>query len=220
MPRETLAAKRARAVATLERLRKTYGPTHEFLVADTPLHKLAATILSAQCTDAMVNKVTPALFARCPTAKDLAEIPTEELERIIHRTGFYRAKAKNLQGMARALIERHGGEVPRTMAEMVALPGVGRKTANVVLGNAYGLCEGVCVDTHVGRVARRLGWTASADPVEVEADLMRLLPKEWWWDATFLLISHGRAVCDARKPVCSRCPVADLCPRRGVKVSI
>ena len=219
VPRETLDAKRARAVRALERLRDEYGPTHEFLVASTPLEKLVATILSAQCTDAMVNKVTPALFARCRTAEDYATLPTEELEALIHRTGFYRAKAKNLQGMARALLERHGGEVPRTMAEMVALPGVGRKTANVVLGNAYGLCEGVCVDTHVGRVSRRLGWTAAADPEKVEADLMRLLPRDWWWDSTFLLISHGRAVCEARKPACSRCPVNDLCPKRGVKVA-
>ena len=217
MARESLGAKRARAVAVLRRLKEAYGETHEFLVADTPLDKLVATILSAQCTDAMVNRVTPALFARCRTAEDYATIPTAELERLIHRTGFYRAKAKNIQGMARALLERHGGDVPRTMAEMVALPGVGRKTANVVLGNAYHLCEGVCVDTHVGRVSRRLAWTSASDPVKVEQDLMKVLPKDLWWDATFLLISHGRSTCYARKPACSRCIVADLCPKRGVK---
>ncbi|HLE96712.1 MAG TPA: endonuclease III [Candidatus Thermoplasmatota archaeon] len=215
-PRESDAEKRTRATLILERLRSEHGSAHAFLHADDPLQTLVATMLSAQCTDAMVNRVTPALFARCARVEDYATIPRAELERLVHRTGFYRAKARNVQLMARALLERHGGEVPRTMEELHALPGVGRKTANVVLGNAYGLVEGVCVDTHVGRLARRMDLTRWADPVKVERDLMTRLPRAWWWEATYLLISHGRAVCAARRPACATCPVRDLCPRKGV----
>lgn len=156
--------------------------------------------------------VTPALFATCPTAAHYAEIPLANLEALIQSTGFFRNKAKSLQGLGRALVERHGGEVPRTMAELVQLPGVGRKTANVVLGNAFGLNEGVVVDTHVGRLAARLGLTRATDPVKIEQDLIPLFPREDWTLLSHLLIDHGRKICNARKPLCANCFLADLCP--------
>jgi len=171
-----------------------------------------ATILSAQCTDARVNMVTPALFATCPTAAHYAAIPTADLEALILSTGFYRNKAKSIQGLGRALVERHAGQVPRTMAELVRLPGVGRKTANVVLGNAFGMNEGIVVDTHVGRLAGRLGLTPATDPVKIEQDLEPLFPRQDWTLLAHLLIDHGRKVCNARKPRCASCTLADLCP--------
>ena len=170
-----------------------------------------ATILSAQCTDERVNLVTPALFARYPDAAALAAAAPEELEAIIRSTGFFRAKAKSLIGFARGLVERHGGEVPRTMAELVPLPGIGRKTANVVLGHAYDVNEGVAVDTHVRRVANRLGLVDSEDPAKIELQLMALVPRARWTRVTDLLIFHGRKVCDARRPACGVCPVFALC---------
>ncbi len=177
---------------------------------------LVATILSAQCTDARVNQVTPTFFARFPNAHALAQASQEEVEELIKSTGFYRNKAKALLGMAKALVERHGGEVPRDMEAMVKLPGVGRKTANVVLGTAYGLATGIVVDTHVARVSQRLGLTTAQDPEKIEQDLMALFPKNQWVALSHRLILHGRYVCKARKPACSSCRLAEICPRVGV----
>ncbi|HVO09930.1 MAG TPA: endonuclease III [Vicinamibacteria bacterium] len=170
-----------------------------------------ATILSAQTTDVRVNIVTPQLFARYPDARSLAAAPLPEVEELVRSTGFYRAKAKSIVGFARGLLEKHGGEVPRTIADMVSLPGVGRKTASVVIGHAYGVNEGIAVDTHVLRVANRLGLADSDDPAQVEARLMGLVPRERWTRTSDLLIFHGRKVCDARRPLCGVCPVFALC---------
>jgi len=177
----------------------------------TPFQLAVATILSAQCTDERVNRVTPHLFARYPDAASLAAAPLPDVEEIIRSTGFFRAKAKSVTGFARGLVERHGGEVPRTMAQMVPLPGVGRKTANVVLGHAYGIEEGIAVDTHVLRVSNRLGIAEGDDPLRVEAQLMALVPRERWTRTTDLLIFHGRKVCDARRPRCGECPLFASC---------
>jgi endonuclease-3 len=205
-----------RAPEALERMAKEYPEPYCFLHFETPFQLLVAVILSAQCTDAMVNRVTPDLFAKYPTPQALAAAPREEVERIIFRTGFYRNKAKNIQGAAQAIVERHGGKVPRAMADLLALPGVARKTANVVQSYVFGQSEGICVDTHVGRVARRLGLTSSDDPVGVEQDLIRLYPPERYEDVPFYFISHGRAVCDAKRPRCGACFLASICPKRGV----
>lgn len=207
---------KARAAPVLERLRKEHGEPYCFLDFETPFQLLVAVILSAQCTDAMVNKVTPALFEKYGTPRALAEAPREDVERIIHRTGFYRAKAKNVQGAARVIVDRFGGEVPLDMEDLMALPGVARKTANVVQEHVAGRNEGVCVDTHVKRVAFRLGLTREEDPVKVEQDLMRVYPEEDWGDVPFHLILHGRQACDAKRPRCGECLLADLCPRKGV----
>ena len=177
---------------------------------------MVATVLSAQCTDVRVNLVTPALFAACPTAAHFAQIPLENLEAFIQSTGFFRNKAKSLQGLGRALVERHGGEVPRTMEELVRLPGVGRKTANVVLGNAFAVNDGVVVDTHVARLSHRIGLTNETDPLRIEQDLMLLFPQQDWSMLSHLLIWHGRRVCDARKPRCGDCPLNDICPSSQV----
>jgi len=181
-----------------------------------PFELLVATILSAQCTDARVNMVTPGLFARYPDAAALAAAEQGELEALIRSTGFYRNKAKSLLGMARAVMERHGGEVPATMEAMTALPGVGRKTANVVLGTAFGLATGVVVDTHVSRLAGRLGLSRRSEPEKIEADLMRLFPPASWVALAHRLILHGRRVCVARKPACEGCSLAAICPKVGV----
>ncbi|MEO8277097.1 MAG: endonuclease III [Thermoanaerobaculia bacterium] len=194
------------------RLRETYPGAHCALDFRNPLELVVATILSAQCTDVRVNLVTPELFRRCRTAGDYAEIPTAELETLIQSTGFFRNKAKSLRGLGRALLANHHGEVPRTMAELVELPGVGRKTANVVLGNAFGQNEGVVVDTHIGRLSGRLGFSRATDPVKIERDLMKLFPPADWTLLAHLLIAHGRAICKARKPQCAACGLADLCP--------
>lgn len=176
---------------------------------------LAATILSAQCTDARVNRVTPALFERWPTPHALARASLRELEAVVRPTGFFRNKARNLQGMAQRLVEAYGGEVPQAMADLLTLPGVARKTANVVRGVVWGLAGGVVVDTHVGRLARRLGWTRHEDPVKVEQDLMALFPSTAWIGLSHVLIQHGRDLCRARAPRCSGCPVAAQCPAAG-----
>lgn len=210
--RENASARRERAAAILSRLRRAYPDAACALVHRSPLELLVATVLSAQCTDARVNLVTPALFARCPDAAAYAAIPLAELEALVRSTGFFRAKARSLVGLGRALVERHGGEVPATMDELVALPGVGRKTANVVLGNAFGLNEGIVVDTHVGRISRRLRFTASDDPVRVERDLVTLFPRPEWTALALLWIAHGRRVCLARRPRCAECVLRDLCP--------
>lgn len=180
-----------------------------------PFELICATILSAQCTDVRVNLVTPALFARFPTAEAMARAKPAELEKLIKTTGFFRAKAKSLKECAMAIVERHGGAVPRTLEELVELRGVGRKTANVVLSNAFGL-PGLPVDTHVGRLSRRLGFTREDDPVKVEHELQRFLDPADWGQFSHLLIYHGRAICGARRPLCGECQVRQLCPKIGV----
>ncbi len=205
-----------RTAQILTILKRTYPDARCALHFTTPLELLIATILSAQCTDERVNQVTPALFARCPDAASLAAISQKELEKIIHSTGFYRAKARSLRSCAASLVADHQGKVPRTMEALHKLAGVGRKTANVVLGNAFGLAEGVVVDTHVGRLSRRMGLTRHLDPVKVESALVRLIPKEDWTLVSHLLIAHGRRRCNARKPDCAQCEVKKLCPQRGV----
>ena len=210
--REAAAARQARAAAILERLKARHPDAHCELVHRDAYELLAATILSAQCTDARVNMVTPALFARYPDAGSLAGANQADVEEIIRSTGFFRNKAKSLIGMARAVVELHGGEIPATMDELRVLPGVGRKTANVILGNAFGLNEGVTVDTHVGRIARLLKLTRHDDPEKVEQDLMGLFPREDWALLSHLLIFHGRRTCIARRPRCGECVLHDLCP--------
>jgi endonuclease-3 len=197
---------------TIARLKSAYPEARTALDWSNPLELLVATILSAQTTDVRVNAVTPNLFAKYPTAADYAGADPTELEEDIRPTGFFRNKAKSLRGMARALADDHGGEVPRTMNELVALPGVGRKTANVVLGNAFGIDEGVVVDTHVRRLSNRLGFTTQNDPEKIERDLMQTVPKRERTVFSHLLILHGRSVCKARKPACVDCVVNDLCP--------
>jgi endonuclease-3 len=201
-----------RARELVARLRAAYPDARCSLNFRTPLELLVATILSAQCTDERVNQVTERLFAKYRTAEDYAAAPPEELEQDIKQTGFYRNKAKHLREAGALLASRFGGEVPRTMEDLTALPGVARKTANVVLGNAYGIVEGVVVDTHVSRVSQRLGLSASDDPAKIEQDLMATLPRVDWLDFSHLIIYHGRAICQARKPLCERCTLADICP--------
>jgi endonuclease-3 len=196
----------------LGRLKSAYPDAHCELVHRNAFELLCATILSAQCTDARVNLTTPALFARYPTAFELARAESAELEELIRSTGFFRNKAKSLVGMAQALVAEHGGEVPRTMEALRVLPGVGRKTANVILGNAFGINEGVTVDTHVGRISRLLGLSRHDDPVKVEQDLMPLVPQADWALVSHLLIFHGRRTCIARRPRCGECVLADICP--------
>jgi endonuclease III len=194
------------------RLKAEYPDARTELDWSNPLELLVATILSAQTTDVQVNRVTEGLFAKYRKAEDYADAAPEELAEDIRPTGFYRNKARSLQGMAHALVEEHGGEVPRTMTELVALPGVGRKTANVVLGNAFGANEGIVVDTHVRRVSGRLGLTRNQDPVKIEQDLMGSVPEEDWTIFSHLLILHGRRTCKARKPDCPNCILNDICP--------
>jgi endonuclease III len=202
----------APATEVIPRLKSEYPDARTELDWTNPLELLVATILSAQTTDVRVNGVTKTLFEKYRTATDYAGADADELEEDIRPTGFYRNKARSLQGMARALVEEHGGEVPRTMPELVALPGVGRKTANVVLGNAFGIDEGVVVDTHVRRVSNRLGLTDHQDPEKIERDLMGVVPEEDWTVFSHLLIFHGRRVCKARKPDCPNCVLNDICP--------
>ena len=194
------------------RLKAEYPDARTELDWSNPLELLVATILSAQTTDVQVNQVTKSLFAKYRTAEDYADADPGVLEEDIRPTGFYRNKARSLRGMAGALVEEYGGEVPRTMSELVALPGVGRKTANVVLGNAFGVDEGIVVDTHVRRVSGRLGLTENRDPVKIEQELMSVVPEEDWTDFSHLLILHGRRTCKARKPDCPNCILNDICP--------
>lgn len=202
----------ARAPEILERLKRAYPDAHCALDHADAYQLLVATILSAQCTDARVNLVTPALFAAYPGPAALARARQPDVERLIQSTGFFRNKAKNLIAMAQAVMAGHGGEIPRTMPELHALPGVGRKTANVVLGNAFGINEGVTVDTHVTRLSGLLRLTRNTDPVKIEQDLMQLVPRADWTLVSHLLILHGRAVCIARRPRCEDCVLRDLCP--------
>lgn len=205
-----------RATTVAHLLAQVYPEARPELHFRNAYELLVATILSAQCTDARVNQVTPAFFARFPDAHALAQGTQQEVEALIKSTGFYRNKAKALLGMARALVERHGGEVPADMEAMVQLPGVGRKTANVVLGAAYGLPTGIVVDTHVARVSHRLGLSTARDPENIEQDLMALFPQDQWVAVSHRLLLHGRYVCKARKPACSACVLAGVCPRLGV----
>jgi endonuclease III len=209
--RETAVARRARGRKILQALGRAYPDARIALDFATPLQLLVATILSAQCTDERVNTVTPALFRTYPTAEALARAKPEALEQAIRSTGFYRSKARSLLGMAQALVERHGGQVPRERDALTELPGVGLKTANVVLGNAYGQ-DALAVDTHVFRVSQRLGLAKSEDPDEIHDQLVEVLPKGRLTQATHLLIIHGRRTCLARKPACPVCPVRALCP--------
>jgi endonuclease-3 len=204
--------KRQRTEAILARLQEEYPDARCALVHESPFQLLVATILSAQCTDKRVNMVTPALFERFPTPAAMGEAPIEELEELIRTTGFFRNKARSLSGLGQALVADHDGEVPSSMQELTALPGVGRKTANVVLGNAFGIDEGVVVDTHVQRISRLLGLTAEKTPEKIERDLMELVPSTDWTLWSHLLILHGRSVCKARRPTCGSCVLIDLCP--------
>jgi len=196
------------------RLAEAYPDADTELDFQDPLQLLVATVLSAQSTDQRVNSVTPALFAAYPDAAAFAAADRAELEAMIEPTGLHRSKAASIQGLARMLCDRHGGEVPDRLEDLTRLPGVGRKTANVVLGNAFGI-PGITVDTHVGRLARRFGWTEHSDPGKVESDLMSIFPREEWTDLSHRMILHGRRVCHARKPACGACPLASLCPSFG-----
>jgi endonuclease-3 len=208
----TALVRRARRIN--RELIELYPDVHTELNFSSPLELIVATILSAQTTDIRVNLVTPALFARYPTAADYAAADRAEMEKMIQSTGFFRAKTNSLIGLGQALCERFGGEVPNRLADLVTLPGVGRKTANVVLGNAFGI-PGITVDTHFGRLARRFGWTTSTDPVKVEAEVGSLFPRKDWTDLSQRLIWHGRRVCHSRRPACGACGLARLCPSYG-----
>jgi endonuclease-3 len=212
MARENFSDKSKRTLEIIRRLKTAYPSAHCELDFSNPLELLIATILSAQCTDKRVNLVTKSLFKKYRAARDYADAPPPALEADIKSTGFYRNKAKSIQRACRALVEKHGGEVPRSMEELVQLQGVGRKTANVVLGNAFGLAEGIVVDTHVGRLSGRLALSASRQPEKIEADLRKLVPREDWTLASHLLIWHGRRRCGARRPDCAHCEVKSLCP--------
>ena len=214
--KETQEEKSARARKIIFLLRNEYSLQHTALHYRNPLQLLVAVILSAQCTDVRVNIVTPALFARFSSAQDFAEANVKELERLIHSTGFYHNKAKNIIACCKMLIEKHNGIVPQTMGALIQLPGVGRKTANVVLGEAFGKIEGIVVDTHVIRLSNRLGFTKETDAVKIENDLMPLVPKKCWYQFSHALIFHGRKICPARKPLCRECSINTFCPSSTV----
>lgn len=207
--------KAERANEALKRLRKQHPDAHCELNHENPFQLLVATILSAQCTDVRVNMVTPALFKRFPNPKKLAQADQETVEELIRSTGFYKNKAKNIIACAQRLVEQHHGEVPRTIEELSAMPGVGRKTANVVLGNCFNINEGFVVDTHVKRITGLLGLTKHTDPEKIEQDMMKLVPQDEWCEASHLIIFHGRRTCIARRPHCDLCVLADICPSKG-----
>jgi endonuclease-3 len=211
-----IADTKRHAGQVVKRLKRAYPDAKCALNFETPLQLLIATILSAQCTDVRVNIVTTELFRKYPTAADFAAARLPELERAIQSTGFFRNKAKNIKACCQELVEKYQGEVPRDLAVLVALPGVGRKTANVVLGTAFEMATGVVVDTHVMRISRRLGMTDWSDPIRIEQDLMQQIPKREWIDFSHRLIHHGRQICIARRPKCDICPLNDVCPRIGV----
>jgi endonuclease-3 len=205
--------KSAPVAKTVELLKKHYPDAHCALDHSNPFELLVATILSAQCTDERVNKTTPALFAKYPTPQKLSKADVNDVERLLISINFYKNKSKNIIAMAQMLVDQHGGEVPRELEQLVKLAGVGRKTANVVLGNAFNIASGIVVDTHVARLSQRLGWTKNADPVKIEQDLIQLIKKEDWVLIAHLLISHGRKTCKARNPDCLNCFLFDLCPK-------
>jgi len=213
---ETPEARREHAMEILRRMRKEFPRAKTALLHADPFQLLIATILSAQCTDQRVNMVTPGLFVRYALPVDFAAADIHELEAEIKSTGFFRMKARNIVGCSQALVERFGGKVPQTMEEMVTLPGVGRKTANVVLGQAFGIVSGVVVDTHVFRLSQRMGFSAEKTAEKIESDLMEVFPRKAWIDVGSLLILHGRKTCNARKPKCGACSVNELCPKVGV----
>lgn len=204
--------KQVKANEIIKRLKEEYPDAKIMLKFSNSFELLVATILSAQCTDKKVNEVTEVLFKKYRSPEDFVRVAQSELEQDIRPTGFFRNKAKNIKGAAQMLIERFEGTLPSTMEEMIQLPGVARKTANVVLGNAYGVVEGIAVDTHVKRISNRLGITVQSDPEKIERDLMALIPKDTWYNFTYLFIEHGRAVCDAKKPKCEVCVLNDICP--------
>ena len=210
--------KKTQAAKVVRGLRRDYADAECALVHDTPFQLLVATVLSAQCTDARVNLVTKELFAAYPTAEDLAAVPLKKIEQLVQSTGFFRNKAKNIKALSERLTQEFDGEVPQDLDILVTLPGVGRKTANVVLGTAFGIPTGVVVDTHVGRISKRLGLTESTDAVKIERDLIELLPRKEWIDYSHRLIHHGRRVCKARKPLCDECGFKKICPRIGVEL--
>ena len=215
MPRETNAAKRERAIETCRRLNERYGPVECFLDHETPFRLVIAVLLSAQTTDAQVNKVTPELFRRWPTPEQMAGATYEELSDVIKSLGFYKTKAKHCIACAQMIVADYGGVVPNEMKELVKLPGVGRKTANIVLNVGYGIVDGIAVDTHVNRIAHRLKLspkTHEKEPLKTEQDLLKILPREYWNDVNHQWIMLAREICDARKPLCGECPLADICP--------
>ncbi len=202
----------SRAPEIVRILSKAYPDAHVALHFTTPLEMLVATILSAQCTDEKVNEVTATLFEKYRSPQDYLRVPEDELKRDIKPTGFFNQKATSIRAACQRIVDAYDGEVPNTMEDLVTLRGVARKTGNIVLGNAFGIVVGIAVDTHVRRLANRLGFSAESDPDKIEQDLMRLIPKNRWFDFTYVLIDHGRAVCVARKPRCDVCPVSPLCP--------
>jgi len=213
--RESSVNKKIRAKAIYRVLTKSYPNVSCELDYTNPFQLLVATVLSAQCTDVRVNAVTPVLFKRFPTLETLAAAKLSEIEEIIYSTGFFRSKAKNIKELANKILNDFGGEVPNDLAQLVTLPGVGRKTANVVLGNAFGI-PGLTVDTHFGRLSRRFGWSTATDPVKVENDVAKLIPEKEWTLLSHKLIWHGRRICHSRKPECGICPLAKLCPSAGI----
>ncbi len=215
MPRESNAAKRERGVEFCERLNRRYGPVAAFLDHSSPFRLVISVLLSAQTTDAQVNKVTPELFRRWPTPEAMAGATAEEVAEVIKSLGFYKTKAKHAVEAAQIIVADFGGEVPRTMAELTRLPGVGRKTANIVLNVSFGIVEGIAVDTHVDRIAHRLGLspkTHEKEPLKTEQDLLKILPHEYWENVNHQWISFGREICHARAPLCGECPMTDICP--------
>jgi endonuclease III len=212
MPRESIADKTKRASKIISLMKKQYPNASCSLHFKTAHQLMVATILSAQCTDERVNIVTPSLFAKYPTVKDFADSDITELEKLIYTTGFFHAKAKAIKQSAQQLMDRFEGEIPKSLDQLITLSGVGRKTASVILGVGYGVSEGIVVDTHVSRISKKLGLTAQKEPVKIEHDLMTVIQKKNWIAFSHLMISHGRAICIARKPKCSECPVIKLCP--------
>ncbi|MRX79966.1 endonuclease III [Enorma shizhengliae] len=215
MPRETNAAKRERAIEVCERLDRRYGPVECFLDHENPFRLVISVLLSAQTTDAQVNKVTPELFRRWPTPEAMAGATPTEIAEVIKSLGFYKTKAKHCVEAAQMIVADFGGHVPADMKELVKLPGVGRKTANIVLNVSFGIVEGIAVDTHVNRIAHRLKLspkTHEKEPLKTEQDLLKILPKEYWRNVNHQWIKFGREICDARKPLCSECPLSDICP--------
>lgn len=206
---------KTRAAKTIDILEREYPDAHCQLNFSSAFELLIATILAAQCTDAMVNRVTPELFKKYPMPQDFVDAPSEDIEQAIFKTGFYRNKTKSIKKCCRALVEEHGGEVPSSMEELVALGGVGRKTANCVLGNAFGI-PGIVVDTHVKRIANRLGFTVESNPDKIERDLSAIVPEDKWTLFSHLIADHGRGPCSARSPQCDECPIEHLCPRVGI----
>lgn len=215
MPRETNAAKRERAIEVCERLDRRYGPVECFLDHENPFRLVISVLLSAQTTDAQVNKVTPELFRRWPTPEAMAGATPAEIAEVIKSLGFYKTKAKHCVEAAQMIVADYGGHVPADMKELVKLPGVGRKTANIVLNVSFGIVEGIAVDTHVNRIAHRLKLspkTHEKEPLKTEQDLLKILPKEYWRNVNHQWIKFGREICDARKPLCNECPLSDICP--------